>query len=218
MKVSDALLLSVLLVVVGLGLTAFSLQSSENIRIKRSYSSANEWYVVGYVKDGDIIAIDLKASNDWGKIISGEEAEIFPVDMNVTVSFSNGENVSLICYYEVYLLAFQSPILSPLNVSFGGTIGNGFLDVGYSGPLGGYLRLGRVNVAGNITVVVSSESVWENFLSNAAPKKLTLAVCEFNVVRPYVFVLPFGLIFVVSGCVVFWFNVRRRRFQKRIGR
>ncbi|MEM2105274.1 MAG: hypothetical protein QXV21_02230 [Candidatus Bathyarchaeia archaeon] len=218
MKVSDAVFLSVLLLIVGLGLTAFSFQSFENINIKRSYNSANAWDVTGYAEEGDVIAIDLKASNEWSKIIPGEETEIFSVDMNITVFSSNGENASLICYYEVYLEPLQTPILSPLNVSSGETIPHGFLNINYSGPTGGYLRLGRVNVAGNITVVISSQSVWENFLSTYAPRKLTLAVCEFSIVRPYFFLLPIGLIFVVSSCVVFWFKVRRRRLRKRTGR
>lgn len=218
MKVSDAVSLSVLLLIVGLGLTAFSFQSFENINIKRSYSSTNSWDAAGYAEEGDVIAIDLKASNEWSKIISGEETEIFTADMNITVFSSNGENVSLVCYYEVYLEPLQTPIFSPLNVSYGETIQNDFLDINYSGPIGGYLRLGRVNVAGNITVVVSSQSVWENFLSTYAPRKLTLAIYEFSVVRSYFFLLPIGLIFVVSSGVVFWFKVKRRRFRKRSGR
>ncbi|MBX5329136.1 MAG: hypothetical protein QHH18_04685 [Candidatus Bathyarchaeota archaeon] len=218
MKAKDAAFLSVLLLVIGLGLTVFSSQSFENVNIKKSYNSANVWNVTGYVEEDDVIAIDLKASNEWSKIISGEETEIFPVDINITVFSSNGENASLICHYEVYLEPLQTPILSPLNVSSGETVQNRFLDIKYSGPAGGYLRLGRVNVAGNITVVVSSQSVWENFLSTYAPRKLTLAVCEFSVVRPYLFLLPLSLILVVSSIVVFWFKGTHRRFRKRIGR
>ncbi|MCL6578906.1 MAG: hypothetical protein K6T73_05895 [Candidatus Bathyarchaeota archaeon] len=216
MKAKDAAFLSVLLVIVGLGFIAFSVQVFESRSIKKSYSSSNVWTVTGYVEKGDVIAIDLKASYEWGTIIAGEEVEIFPAEINITVVSSNGESVNLTCRYEVFLEQQQTPILSPQNVSLSEASRDGFLDVNVSGPLNGFLKLGRIDVSDNLTIVVSQQSVWENFLSTAAPKKLTLSTYEIQVERPYIFLLPAGLVFVVSSVFVFLFRVRRRVSRRRV--
>jgi hypothetical protein len=219
-KMEDVVLTGLLLII-GIGLTIFSLQGSENFKIEARYLKAHSWSVFGWVEKGQVIAVDLKPSRSWTQITPGEE--VFDVGLNFTISCEGVGSVNITCYYEVYLSSdLTTFIFSPKNVSLCSSSSSGFLDVSKSGPVNGFLAIGFVNVSGNYTLTLSSESVeaWFPSLSGTpdAPNSLTLAVYNVNVDYSYLFLLPVGLGLLGLGVYMLVSGVRRAEGHRRVKR
>ena len=210
MKVGDAVLI-ILLLIVGVGLISMSFQPFENIKTRTSRPKYHSWSVSGWVEKGQVIAIDLKASSRWGTIRPGEEMEVFDARLNFTILCEGVGNVNVTCYYEVFLFPNEpTPVLSPKNVSIYSSSAD-FLDFRKSGPVDGFLAIGLVKVSGNFTLILDSETVWENFLSTDAPARLTLVVYDVITGYPYLLFLPVGLSLLGIGAYMLILKSRLNR-------
>ncbi|MEM2702772.1 MAG: hypothetical protein QXR45_06395 [Candidatus Bathyarchaeia archaeon] len=212
---NENLVLFFIFLVIGIGVAFFSLHPVENLKKSRSYVSSHSWSVSGQVERGQVVALDVKASRGWGTITSWREVEQFDACLNFTLLCDDG-SVNVTCYYTVYIILNDpTPMLSPKNVSVSGSSVD-FLDFGKSGVVDGFLAIGCADFSGNLTVILSGESVWENFLSVDAPAKLTLATYNVMVEYRYIFLLPVAFFFFALSFHVGRSEIRRRKRIRRV--
>jgi hypothetical protein len=184
-------------------------------------NSVAGWEISDSFKAGETLILEITSGSDWGKLLSGS-SESFPVQLNVTLRVTSGEEANFSCWYNALPetstgMTPATVILEPANVTVIENNASRFLEAART-PYGEVGCLVKTDV--NVTAGLDKDSVLNNFGPVQSPPELRI-VKDIST-YPYSYLFPVGLLSASVGLVSLAYGVyalrrgkRRRRIRRR---